>query len=246
MIGCIIQARMGSTRLPGKVLIKIMNKPVLAYLINQLKFSKTIEDIVIATTTDTEDDIIEKFAKTNKIKIFRGNEKNVLDRYYHCAKKFNFNSIIRITSDCPLIDPNILDNIVKIFQKDKYDYVSNAIHRSYPFGTEVEVFSFKELENTWRNAQSEIDKEHVTPYMRRNSKNIKNVELKTNLTYLRWTLDFPEDLEMIKEIISEIKKEPILLEDILELVKRKPNILKINEKIKIDKKYLEDLSESID
>jgi|TARA_B110000495_G_C23035324_1_gene618097 spore coat polysaccharide biosynthesis protein SpsF len=247
MIGCIVQARMGSSRLPGKVLLDIDNKPVLSYLIGQLKFSKKIEKIVIATTNLSEDDKIVNVAKNNEISYFRGNDSNVLDRFYNCAKKFSFDVIIRITADCPLIDPEIIDKIVNQYENGNYDYVSNTIKRTFPFGTEVEVFSLIALEFAWKNAKSKLDKEHVTPFIRRDTKN-RNMNFKNeeNLSHLRYTLDYPEDLDVISKIILKLKKRPILLIDILNLIKKEPNVISSNKNIKVSTKHLNDLSESID
>ena len=123
MIGCIIQARMGSSRLPGKTLIKLdESRSTLDFVVNQLTFSTLIDKIVIATTNLEQDDIIEKNAKTLGIDCFRGSSDDVLDRYYHCAKKFQINTIVRITSDCPLIDPQIVDHVIRKYQHDDYDY----------------------------------------------------------------------------------------------------------------------------
>ena len=154
MIGCIIQARMGSTRLPGKVLKKINGKvPMLKFQLDQLKYSKCIEKIVVATTNMEEDDEIVNFCKANDVECFRGESENVLDRYYQCAKKFNFSIILRIPSDKPLIDPEIVDEIIGKFDLEYYDYVSNFLTLSYPSGTEVEVLSSKTLESVWKKAR---------------------------------------------------------------------------------------------
>ena len=160
MIGCIIQARMGSSRLPGKVLMKSDDaRPLLYYVINQLRYCTKVKNLVIATTTNQEDDEIEKFANNNSINIFRGKEKDVLDRYFQCAKKHSFSTIVRITADCPLIDPQIVDNVIEKFFSGSYDYATNTLIRTFPIGTDVEVFSFSALERTWKHApkQTAID-----------------------------------------------------------------------------------------
>ena len=166
MIGCIIQARMGSTRLQGKVMEKVDDANiVLDYVINQVKFSKKIEKIIVATTILPEDDVICEYLDSQKICFFRGSSEDVLDRYYQCAKKFSLNNIVRITADNPLIDPNVIDLIVDEYEKNKCDYASNTIHRTFPYGTEVEVFSFESLEKAWNNAKKNSEREHVTPFM---------------------------------------------------------------------------------
>ena len=166
MIGCIIQARMGSSRLPGKVLMKSGNgMPLLYHVINQLRYCSKVKNLVIATTTNQEDDSIEKFANDNSVNIFRGKEKDVLDRYFQCAKKYSFSTIVRITSDCPLIDPQIVDKVIERFFSGNYDYATNTLIRTFPIGTDVEVFSFSVLETAWKNAQLPSEREHVTPYI---------------------------------------------------------------------------------
>ena len=141
MIGCIIQARIGSTRLPGKTLMKLNEHfSTLDFVINQLSFSKLIEKTIIATTTLEQDDVIEKYCRKLNIPCFRGNSDDVLDRYYKCANFFKINHILRITSDCPLIDPEIVDKIIMKYQSGNYDYFTNTLTRTFPVGTDAEIF----------------------------------------------------------------------------------------------------------
>ena len=233
MIGCIIQARMGSSRLPGKVLMKSGNgMPLLYHVINQLRHCSKVKNLVIATTTNQEDDEIEKFADNNSVNVFRGSEKDVLDRYFQCAKKYSFSTIVRITSDCPLIDPQIVDKVIERFFSGNYDYATNTLIRTFPMGTDVEVFSFSALERTWKNAQLPSEREHVTPHLR-NKGNFKtiNVENDTNISNLRLTVDRIEDFELINEILNNLSINPIHLENILELFSRKPELIEINKHI---------------
>ena len=233
MIGCIIQARMGSSRLPGKVLMKSDNgMPILYHVINQLRHCSKVKNLVIATTTNQEDDEIEKFADNNSVNVFRGSEKDVLDRYFQCAKKYSFSTIVRITSDCPLIDPQIVDKVIERFFSGNYDYATNTLIRTFPIGTDVEVFSFSALETAWKNAQLPSEREHVTPHLR-NKGNFKtiNVENDTNISNLRLTVDRIEDFELIKEILNNLSINPIHLENILELFSRKPELIEINKHI---------------
>ena len=144
MNGCIIQARMGSSRLPGKTLMKLNDESsTLHFVKNQLSFSKFIDEIIIATTDLDEDDVIEEISKEMNVKCFRGSSNDVLDRYYNCAKKFQIDNIIRITADCPLIDPEIVDQVIQKYNTKNYDYVTNTLKRTYPIGTEFEIFSFE-------------------------------------------------------------------------------------------------------
>ena len=232
--GCIIQARMGSTRLPGKVLMKLdKQNTVLDYVIQQLKHCKNIEKIIIATTSLKEDDVIETFAKNNNILYFRGNSLDVLDRYYQCAKLYNLTIIIRITADNPLIDPNIVEKVLTEFKLHSYDYVSNVVVRSFPYGTETEVFSFDALEKGWNNAKNDNEREHVTPYFYNNPKKFKvhNVQHQNDLSLFRWTVDQIEDFTLVKNIISKIDKRPILMDDIMSLLTKEPDLLTINKNV---------------
>ena len=244
MIGCIIQARMGSSRLPGKVLMKLNeNCSTLDFVLNQLSFSTLIDKIIIATTNLVQDDIIEQTAKNLGIECFRGNSDDVLDRYYNCAKKFQIDNIVRITSDCPLIDPGIVDEVISKYKSGNYDYFTNTLIRTYPIGTDVEIFSFEILEKTWQNATLPSEREHVTPFIRNKKMNFRvgNLENKKKLDHVRWTLDRQEDLDLIREIISKINKKPILMNDILNLFSAEPQLIKINENISQDEGIIKSL-----
>ena len=237
MICCIIQARIGSTRLPKKVIQKIDNKnTVIDYVINQVKHSKKIEKIVVATTNLIEDDIICQYANLQQIECFRGSSEDVLDRFYQCAKKFGIDDIIRITADNPLIDPNIIDRIINEYKNKEYDFVTNTLDRTFPYGTEVEVFSFQSLEKAWKNAKKPSEREHVTPFIL-NPKNkfiLKNIEYQEDISYLRYTIDRMDDLKLVKEIIKNSSTRPILIQDVIKLYKNKPEIFEINKNIKHD------------
>lgn len=222
---------MGSSRLPGKVMKKLDKQhTVLDYVINQLSFSKLIDKKIIATTELEQDDVIEQAAKNLGLEFFRGSSDDVLDRYYKCAKKFNIDNILRITSDCPLIDPDIVDKVIEKYQSKEFDYVSNTLIRTFPVGTDVEIFPFKILEKAWQNADLPSEREHVTPYIRNKKFNCKleNLENEKKLGYLRWTLDRIEDFELIKKIVKKISKRPILMNDILDLFSDEPELIKIN------------------
>lgn len=249
MIGCIIQARMGSTRLPKKILKNLdNNKTVLEYVLSQISQSKLIDKIVLATTTLSEDDIVSDFGKNMGFDVFRGDSVDVLDRYYQCAKKFNFQVIVRITSDCPLIDPEITDDIINHFDSKKYDYVCNTQPRTFPQGTETEVFSFSSLESAWKNAKLPSEREHVTPFFYNNPKqfrilNVKNTE---DLSNLRWCIDREEDFQVVKDIVSKITNRPILTKHILEIVESDSDIFQKNKHISIFEGYNKSLKNDPD
>lgn len=237
MIGCIIQARMGSSRFPGKVMQKIdSNYTVIDYVIKQLKSAKKIEKILVATTNLTEDNVICDNLLFQKIEFYRGSSEDVLDRYYQCAKEFSIDTIVRITADNPLIDPNIVDLVVDEYKNQKCDFATNTMHRTFPYGTEVEVFSFEILEKAWKNAKKPSEREHVTPFMcdPQNGFILINTEYQEDLSHLRYTVDRIEDLKLVKEIIKNISTRPILIQDVIELYKKRPEIFEINKNVKHD------------
>ncbi len=224
---------MGSNRLPGKVMMEINSKPLLHYTLNQIRYSKLVKKIIVATTNLPEDDIIEKFVLNEKINCFRGNSKNVLDRYYQCAKNNSLSSILRITADCPLIDPNLIDKVIRKFETGEFDYVSNAFPRTFPYGTEVEIFSFNSLKRSWEKAIKPSEKEHVTPYIKNHPEIFKigNVQNDIDISDYRWTVDRIEDFELVKQILKKIKRRPIFTDDILKLIQKEPQLKKINNNI---------------
>ena len=230
----IVQARYFASRLPGKVLKKINNKTVLEILIKRLLKSKKISKVIIACSSNKMDKEIIKIENKFKIDYFVGSEKNVLKRYYLAAKKFKFNNICRITADCPLIDANIVDLVIKNFFEKKVDYASNAIPPSFPDGLDVEIFNFKSLSKAYKNAKSDHDKEHVNPYMKRD-KNISkfNLRNKENLSWLRVTLDEQRDFELIKKILENFKKKPFFnLKDLMKYYNKNKSLFLINNDIK--------------
>ncbi|MEM2890792.1 MAG: glycosyltransferase family protein [Candidatus Hadarchaeum sp.] len=234
-IVAIVQARMGATRLPGKVMADIVGKPLLWHVINRIKRAKLIGEIVIATTTDREDDVIEKWAKENNLKCYRGSADDVLDRFYQAAKKYGASIIVRVTADDPLKDPVLIDKVIRYYleHKDKFDYVSNIIKPTYPEGLDVEVFPLKTLERAWREASTKVDREHVTTFIWNNPDKFRlaNIEhVGEDISHLRWTLDYPEDLIFTREVYAKLYKkgEVFLMEDVLNLLKRCPELAKIN------------------
>jgi len=203
-LNIIIQARFNSTRLNGKILKKINNKEILLVMIERLKKFKS--NIIINISKKNPDNII-NFCKKNKIKYFVGSDSNVLKRYYDCATKFNTKIIVRIPSDCPLIDPKIIKKGLKLFLTKKYSYVSNIIYPTYIDGNDVEIFNYKTLKFINNKAKTKFDKEHVTTYLRRNLENFKfkNFDVNKNLSRrYRYTLDYPEDFFIIRKIINKL------------------------------------------
>ena len=221
---------MGSTRFPGKIMMKLDEKfTVLDYVIKQLGHSKLLENIIIATTYLEQDDVIVQYAKNNKLTYFRGEPLDVLDRYYNCAKKFSLETIVRMTSDAPFLDPTIVDKVISKFQETSCDFASNNIIRTYPIGIDTEVFSMKVLKKTWNEAKLPSEREHVTPFMKKNKEIFKlyNLENEQKIPIYRLTIDRNEDLEFLRAIATNITKQPILLEDVYQLFLQKPEILNL-------------------
>jgi len=239
-IVCIIQARMGSTRLPGKIMLDLVGKPVLLRVVDRVLESKKIDQIVVATTTNPNDqkvvNLIENYHP--KVFVYRGSEEDVLDRYYQAAKYYKADSIVRITSDCPLIDPEIIDKVINTFLEEKdIDYASNVLgKRTYPRGLDVEVVSFEALKKTWQEAHEPDYREHVTLYIGKNpnlfkSKNITNT---SDYSYYRWTIDERNDYNLIKIIYQELypKNPNFKMEEVINLFKKRPELIKINQDVK--------------
>ena len=233
MITAIIQARMGSTRLPDKTLIKIKGKSLLWHLLERLKRAKLIDRIVIATTFNPKDKSILNFAKNYGIEAFRGDEDDVLDRFYQVAKKVGAGVIVRVTPDCPLICPEVIDKVVSEYLKGEYDYVTNTLVYTYPDGCDVEVFSFKVLERTWKECKDTAAREHVTSYIRNSDRfKIKNIE-NTNPVdprEFKWSVDRIEDLEFVIKVYEHLYKNGRIfsLKEIMDLLQKYPEIKKIN------------------
>ena len=224
MIGIIVQARMNSTRLPGKELT------VLDYVINQIRFATRYDKIIIATTNYSDDDKIISHLANSDVEIFRGESENVLDRYYQCAKKFGIDTIVRVTSDCPHIEPEILDEGITRFENEKVDYMSNNKPRTFPYGMDFEIFSFESLEIAWKNAKLASELEHVTPFIFNNPDkfNIGKIKNSQNFSGIRITIDRIKDLEVVRDIVSGIKERPILLKDLIKLYESSPEIFEKN------------------
>jgi spore coat polysaccharide biosynthesis protein SpsF len=246
-VHAIIQARMNSSRLPGKVMIELTKgKSILEHIISRISNSKYVNKIIVATTTnDTDNKIIELCKKLN-IEFYRGPENNVLERYYKCALTFNSEIIVRITSDDPFKDSQLIDLGVESLIKNNYDYVTNSLIPTFPEGLDVEVFTFDALEKTYKEANKLSQKEHVTPYMY-TSNNFKVYNFYSDKDYskIRLTVDNDLDLSLARIIYKELYNENpnFFYEDILEFLNKNPNLIQINNHIKRNQGYLKSLSE---
>ena len=234
--GIIVQARIGSTRLPGKILKEVLNKPLLEYLIERLRRVKLADQVIIATTDQSADQEIITLCNKLEVNSFCGSEHNVLDRYYQCAQAYQLDNIIRITSDCPLIDPEIIDQVIETYINGQYDYVANTLgSRTYPRGMDTEIMSYATLERVYKKAYKPAHKEHVTLYVHEHSELFRthSVQLKDNLSHYRLTVDTIEDFELIKAIIEPLypEKADFSLVDCIKLLKEKPQLALINQHI---------------
>jgi spore coat polysaccharide biosynthesis protein SpsF len=236
-IVAVIQARMTSTRLPGKVMLPVLGQPLLSRMIERARKSVMADEIVVATSDQKEDDPIERLCKETNVECFRGHLTDLLDRHYKAGLKYGADAVVKIPSDCPLIDPAIIDKVLKCFSDGNFDYVSNLHPATYPDGNDVEIMSIEALEKAWRNAKKDYEREHTTPYFWENPHlfELGNVVWETGLNYsttMRWTIDYEEDYLFIKRIFEELYpvKPDFGLNDILDLLERKPEIKKINEK----------------
>ena len=237
-INIVIQARMGSTRLPGKVLLPVMDRPLLSYLLERLDAVKTTHKLIIATTVNAQDDVIESFAQKENRLVFRGNEDDVLDRYYQACRAYPADIIVRITSDCPLMDPAIVDCALDLFQKSytPLHYLSNTLQRTFPRGMDVEVISFEALEIAAKESTVLSDREHVTPFITRQSQrfHLSNFTHTPEAEQYRLTVDTPEDFLLIKKIFEYLypKNKVFSLTDILKTFEQHPEWAQINAHVK--------------
>ena len=206
-IAALIQARLGSTRLPGKVLKDIGGRTMLARVVRRAQRAAGIDEVVVVTTTQPADSAVAEESARLGVSCFRGNELDVLDRYYQAAKQFKADAVVRITSDCPLIDPGVVGSVVSIFHNEAADYASNVIERSYPRGLDTEVVSIDALTRAWREAQQPYQREHVTPYFYENPVLFRLASVKGDVDYsrYRWTVDAPEDLEFVRAVYARLE-----------------------------------------
>lgn len=238
----IIQARMGSTRLPGKVMKLLMDHTVLHHVVSRVKEANNIDEIIVATTHLPKDDPIDEEARKAGANVFRGDEQDVLSRYYQAAAESDADIIIRITSDCPLIDSAILSNMLEFYQQNNYDYVSNTLSRTFPRGLDVEIFSFQALEKAYNSASLPEEREHVTPYLYRHPTQFSLYDYRSDEDHsdYRWTLDTIEDWELIHKLYQHLYDNNRLfgLDETLKFLQCNPELSQIN--AHVEQKKLED------
>jgi spore coat polysaccharide biosynthesis protein SpsF len=238
----IVQARMGSTRLPGKVMEYIAGKPMLQHVIERIEKARLVDSVLIATTCLPEDDSLCEWAANHGYPFYRGSQLDVLDRYYQAALAARADRVVRITADCPLIDPELIDQSIEIHDMTGADYVSDSVQPTLPLGESVEVFWFKGLAQAWAEALLEYERVHVTPYFYQNPDKfiLKSLGLSGNYKSYRFTVDTPEDLEFVKRVYATAGSEEACLRwrDIISIVDKNPQIRSVNAHI-IQKKLEE-------
>lgn len=243
----IIQARMGSTRLPGKVLMKINEKSILEHLVSRITPSQSIDQIVIATTTNTEDDALAQFCLAKGWAYTRGSDWDVLDRFYQTAKQYpQVKNIVRITADCPLHHHSVIDFVVKEYENSAKDYFSNSNHEPdfLEDGFDVEVFSFKALESAWKEAKLLSEREHVTPYIKNSGQfTCEWKKYQVNYCY-KLSVDTLDDFRAVQEIFQQFNKNlDFGMNEVISLLKEHPEILKLNQHSSINSGYKKSLAE---
>ena len=244
-ITAIIQARLGSTRLPGKTLMTIEGDSLIGHLVRRVKESKYVNNIVIATTTKEKDNAIVNFARNNDLKFYRGSEDDVLDRFYKTAIEYDVETIVRVTPDCPLLDPKIMDSVISQYIDGNYDFLCNTMPPTYPDGLDTEIFSFKTLERVWGDARKPSEREHVTSYIYNHPDLFKiyNCTNHVDISYMRWVVDEKVDYIFVAEVYKHLYKygEIFYMNDALDLLSKYPELNDINKNIKRNEGYQKSL-----
>jgi len=236
MIIAIIQARMGSTRLPGKVLMTVDGKPLLAYQIDRVLKSKKLDKLLVATSNLEKDNAIEDFCLQYKVDCYRGSENDVMSRYYNCAKKYKPDTVVRLTADCPLIDPEIIDKVIQKFETDNVDYCANTVPPEtsrFPDGSDIEVFSMKALEQAHSEIKDSHFREHVTFQFWQDTSYTSSQFIQTkDWSNFRITVDYPEDFEVISFLLNKLKSKGIFgsLDEIIEIIDNNDEVKEKNSK----------------
>ncbi len=241
----ILQARTGSKRLPNKVLLPIAGKPMLYWQVQRLLKIKGIDQLVIATSDQPEDAAIAELAQMAGVACFRGNEKDVLDRFYQCAKPYQPAHVVRFTGDCPLIDPQISQQVIQLHLQGQADYTSNCLPPTFPDGLDTEVFTFAALERAWQEAKAHYEREHVTPYINETGLfSVGNYTNTTDLSALRWTVDNQEDFALISQIFQHFagREADFSMMEVINFLKEKPELADINKHIQRNEGYIKEVN----
>jgi spore coat polysaccharide biosynthesis protein SpsF len=241
----LIQARMSSSRLPGKVFQDIAGQPMLLRVIRRAQQASSVDLVAVVTSNRTDDDAIAGLCQENGIPYYQGSLDDVLDRYYQAAVYFQATVVVRLTGDCPLLDPEIIDKVVQTFYQGTFDYVSNTLDCTYPDGLDTEVFRFAALERAWREARLQSEREHVTAYMYKHPElfRLGSVKQAQDLSAWRWTVDTARDLEFVRAIYNIFQDMKFGMDDILKLLEEHPEITAINSGQQRNEGYRKSLQE---
>tara|TARA_B110000008_G_scaffold268086_1_gene295806 strand:+ start:529 stop:1308 length:780 start_codon:yes stop_codon:yes gene_type:complete len=245
MILAILQARVSSSRLPGKVLKTLLGVPMLLRQIERLKKSQKIDQLLVATSAESSDDLIQKLCEEHNIACYRGSLNDVLERFYQASYELNPEHIVRLTADCPLTDSVLIDELIDFYMDGCYDYATNAIQATYPDGLDIEVFRFACLEQAWREAKMPSHREHVTPFIHQQPRRFKigHYNNSTDLSHLRWTVDEPKDFELITMIYEALypTNPNFVTQDILDLLDQRPELAHWNTEYQRNEGYQKSL-----
>jgi spore coat polysaccharide biosynthesis protein SpsF len=241
----IIQARMSSTRLPGKIMADINGKPMLFHVVSRAQQAKSINLAVVATSAHAEDDTVWAFCRNEGILCFRGSLEDVLDRYYQAARYFEADVVVRLTADCPLLDSLVIDKVVQTFHTGPYDYASNTLEPTYPDGLDTEVFLVDALTRAWQEARLRSERENVTSYIWKRPEifRLVNVKNDVDLSGLRWTVDEPQDLAFVRSIFDHMNRSSFGMAEILNLLQKHPEWNSMNSGFMRNEGYLRSLCE---
>ena len=234
----IVQGRMGSSRLPDKIMKDIGGQPMLAWVVERAIRARGIDQVVVATTTDPSDDAVETFCRVRGYACSRGSLHDVLDRFYQAARQYEADVVVRFTADCPLIDPQLVDEVLQGFHAAGADFAANRLpppfSRTYPIGLDTEVCTFAALERAWKEATAKHDREHVMPYLYEVEGRFKvlRVEYTQDYGWVRWTVDTPEDLELLRQIAVRLADKPdFTWQDVLAIYLNDPELVRINSNV---------------
>jgi len=237
---------MGSTRLPGKATAEIEGRPMLWHVVSRVRRAKNLDMVAVATTTAPADDILVDLCQEMETPCFRGSEEDVLDRYYQAAILFKAKAIVRLTADCPLLDPVVIDLVVDKFLGGGYDFVANGMFkRTFPDGLDTGVFNFGTLTTSWRLAELRSEREHVSPFMQKHPELFRLGEVLNDedLSHLRWCVDEPCDLEFVRQVYRSFGSRHFGMEELLDLLAQQPELAAINAGIRCNEGYLKSLAE---
>ena len=246
MILAILQARVSSSRLPGKVLKPILDVPMLLRQLERLGRARKIDRLLVATSVEPSDDAIEELCRQHNIACFRGSLNDVLDRFYQAASPIKAEHVVRLTADCPLADPELIDQVINFYLDGGYDYASNSVESSFPDGLDVEVFKFSCLEQAWHEARLPSQREHVTPFIHQQPQRFRIGHFRSpvDLSHLRWTVDMPKDFELVTMIYEALypRKPEFSTADILNLLDQRPELVNWNTMYQRNEGYLKSIA----